>query len=127
MKLRVRLYVIGILNLGYLAVLMGILKAVYMLTAGGILNVIFDYWLSIGIIAACASLPQAAGRAHAQAQQLCRALVPNGHAVRGASGAPQSASTPSAAGTQTVVAGGDVAVDESRPGCRCASHIRCPK
>ncbi|AEO56546.1 hypothetical protein MYCTH_2301628 [Thermothelomyces thermophilus ATCC 42464] len=63
MKLRVRLYVIGILNLGYLAVLMGILKAVYMLTTGGDPDAIFDYWvhfwenlqLNIGIIAACAS------------------------------------------------------------------------
>ncbi|KAK4154633.1 hypothetical protein C8A00DRAFT_32589 [Chaetomidium leptoderma] len=63
MKLRVRLYVIGILNLGYLAVLMGILKAVYMLTTGGDPDAIFDYWvhfwqnlqLNIGLIAACAS------------------------------------------------------------------------
>ncbi|KAK3297344.1 uncharacterized protein B0H64DRAFT_122936 [Chaetomium fimeti] len=63
MKLRVRLYVIGILNLGYLAVLMGVLKAVYMLTTGGDPDAIFDYWvhfwqnlqLNIGIIAACAS------------------------------------------------------------------------
>ncbi|KAK4247045.1 hypothetical protein C7999DRAFT_14847 [Corynascus novoguineensis] len=63
MKLRVKLYVIGILNLGYLAVLMGILKAVYMLTTGGDPDAIFDYWvhfwqnlqLNIGIIAACAS------------------------------------------------------------------------
>ncbi|KAK4242820.1 hypothetical protein C8A03DRAFT_29057 [Achaetomium macrosporum] len=63
MKLRVRLYVVGILNLGYLAVLMGILKAVYMLTTGGDPDAIFDYWvhfwenlqLNIGIIAACAS------------------------------------------------------------------------
>ncbi|KAK4040002.1 hypothetical protein C8A01DRAFT_16056 [Parachaetomium inaequale] len=63
MKLRVRLYVIGILNLGYLSVLMGILKAVYMLTTGGNPDAIFDYYvhfwqnlqLNIGIIAACAS------------------------------------------------------------------------
>ncbi|AEO68612.1 e0629435-eb59-45cf-9678-2ab46b64b916 [Thermothielavioides terrestris] len=63
MKLRVRLYVIGILNLGYLAVLMGILKAVFMLTTGGDPDAIFNYWvhfwenlqLDIGIIAACAS------------------------------------------------------------------------
>jgi len=63
MKLRVKLYVIGILNLGYLAVLMGVLKAVFMLTTGGHPDAIFDYWvhfwqnmqLNIGIIAACAS------------------------------------------------------------------------
>ncbi|KAL2133536.1 hypothetical protein VTI74DRAFT_8758 [Chaetomium olivicolor] len=63
MKLRLRLYVIGILNLGYLSVLMGILKAIYMLTTGGDPDAIFDYWvhfwqnlqLNIGIIAACAS------------------------------------------------------------------------
>ncbi|KAH6850619.1 hypothetical protein B0I37DRAFT_117591 [Chaetomium sp. MPI-CAGE-AT-0009] len=63
MKLRVRLYVIGILNLGYLSILMGVLKAVYMLTTGGDPDAIFDYWvhfwqnlqLNIGIIAACAS------------------------------------------------------------------------
>jgi hypothetical protein len=69
MKLRVRLYVIGILNLGYLyvslwsfallpvrllttgatppcsAVLMGILKAVFMLTTGGDPDAIFNYWV----------------------------------------------------------------------------------
>ncbi|KAF3798057.1 hypothetical protein GCG54_00003960 [Colletotrichum gloeosporioides] len=68
MKLRVRIYVIAILNLGYFAVLMGILKAVFMLTTGGAPDAIFDYWfsaanhkglrslqLNIGIIAACAS------------------------------------------------------------------------
>ncbi|KAL2205543.1 hypothetical protein CC79DRAFT_1371353 [Sarocladium strictum] len=63
MKLRVRLYVIGVLNLGYFAVLMGILKAVYMLTTGGDIDSTFDLWvhfwqnlqLNIGIIAACAS------------------------------------------------------------------------
>ncbi|KAK3905696.1 hypothetical protein C8A05DRAFT_12497 [Staphylotrichum tortipilum] len=63
MKLRQRLYVIAILNLGYLAVLMGILKAVFMLTTGGDPDAIFDYWvhfwenlqLNIGIMAACAS------------------------------------------------------------------------
>ncbi|KEZ39579.1 hypothetical protein SAPIO_CDS9485 [Scedosporium apiospermum] len=63
MKLRVRIYVIAILNLGYFAVLMGILKAVFMLTTGGDPDAIFDYWvhfwqnlqLNIGIIAACAS------------------------------------------------------------------------
>lgn len=63
MKLRVRLYVIGILNLGYFAILMGILKAVFMLTTGGDPDATFDYWvhfwqnlqLDIGIIAACAS------------------------------------------------------------------------
>ncbi|KAI9149952.1 hypothetical protein HJFPF1_09699 [Paramyrothecium foliicola] len=63
MSLRLRLYVIGILNLGYFAVLMGILKAVYMLTTGGDPDAIFNYWvhfwqnlqLNIGIIVACAS------------------------------------------------------------------------
>ncbi|OHE92274.1 hypothetical protein CORC01_12443 [Colletotrichum orchidophilum] len=63
MKFRVRLYVIGILNLGYFAIIMGILKAVFMLTTGGDIDAIFDYWvhfwqnlqLNIGIIAACAS------------------------------------------------------------------------
>ncbi|UQC86562.1 uncharacterized protein CLUP02_12064 [Colletotrichum lupini] len=63
MRFRVRLYVIGILNLGYFAVIMGILKAVFMLTTGGSPDAIFDYWvhfwqnlqLNIGIIAACAS------------------------------------------------------------------------
>ncbi|KAH6661951.1 hypothetical protein F5X68DRAFT_145206 [Plectosphaerella plurivora] len=63
MKLRARIYVIAILNLGYFAVLMGILKAVFMLTTGGDPDAIFDYWvhfwqnlqLNIGIIAACAS------------------------------------------------------------------------
>lgn len=61
MKLRLRLYVIGILNLGYLyvswtswqhlgltvfsSVLMGILKAIYMLTTGGSPDTIFDYWV----------------------------------------------------------------------------------
>ncbi|OBT61571.1 hypothetical protein VE03_08942 [Pseudogymnoascus sp. 23342-1-I1] len=62
-KLRVRLYVIAILNLGYFAVLMGILKAVFMLMTGGSQDTTFDYWvhlwenlqLNIGIIAACAS------------------------------------------------------------------------
>ncbi|KXH35419.1 hypothetical protein CSIM01_10178 [Colletotrichum simmondsii] len=54
---------ICILNLGYFAVIMGILKAVFMLTTGGSPDAIFDYWvhfwqnlqLNIGIIAACAS------------------------------------------------------------------------
>ncbi|KFA75724.1 hypothetical protein S40288_04969 [Stachybotrys chartarum IBT 40288] len=63
MSLRLRLYVIGILNLGYFAVLMGILKAVFMLTTGGDPDQIYNYWvhfwqnlqLNIGIIAACAS------------------------------------------------------------------------
>ncbi|KAL8369498.1 hypothetical protein RB595_000020 [Gaeumannomyces hyphopodioides] len=63
MKLRIKLYVIGILNLGYFAILMGILKAVFMLTTGGDPDQTFDYWvhfwqnlqLNIGIIAACAS------------------------------------------------------------------------
>ncbi|KZL65600.1 integral membrane protein [Colletotrichum incanum] len=63
MKLRVRLYVIGIFNLGYFAVIMGILKAVFILTTGGDPDNIFNYWvhfcqnlqLNIGIIAACAS------------------------------------------------------------------------
>ncbi|KAL2255685.1 hypothetical protein VTK26DRAFT_2895 [Humicola hyalothermophila] len=63
LKLRVRLYVIGILNLGYLAIVMGVLKAVFMLTTGGNPDHIFNYWvhfwenlqLNIGIIAACAS------------------------------------------------------------------------
>ncbi|KAK1638546.1 hypothetical protein BDP81DRAFT_305116, partial [Colletotrichum phormii] len=63
MRFRVRLYVIGILNLGYFAIIMGILKAVFMLTTGGNPDAIFDYWvhfwqnlqLNIGIIAACAS------------------------------------------------------------------------
>ncbi|KFY40139.1 hypothetical protein V495_05595 [Pseudogymnoascus sp. VKM F-4514 (FW-929)] len=63
LKLRVRLYVIAILNLGYFAVLMGILKAVFMLTTGGSPDTTFDYWvhlwenlqLDIGITAACAS------------------------------------------------------------------------
>ncbi|RFU73495.1 alcohol dehydrogenase nadp+ [Trichoderma arundinaceum] len=61
--MRLRLYVIAILNLGYLAILMGILKAVFMLTTGGSPDNTFDYWvhlwenlqLDIGIIAACAS------------------------------------------------------------------------
>ncbi|TIC93577.1 hypothetical protein CH35J_009223 [Colletotrichum higginsianum] len=63
MKFRVRLYVIGILNLGYFSIVMGILKAVFMLTTGGDPDNIFNYWvhfwqnlqLNVGIIAACAS------------------------------------------------------------------------
>lgn len=63
MKLRVRIYVIAVLNLGYFAVLMGILKAVFMLIGGGDPDQTFDLWvhfwqnlqLNIGIIAACAS------------------------------------------------------------------------
>ncbi|KAK1975023.1 hypothetical protein LZ30DRAFT_536072, partial [Colletotrichum cereale] len=63
MKFRARLYVIGILNLGYFSIIMGILKAAYMLTTGGDPDDIFNYWvhfwqnlqLNIGIIAACAS------------------------------------------------------------------------
>ncbi|KAH8170189.1 integral membrane protein [Sarocladium implicatum] len=63
MKLRVRIYVIAVLNLGYFAVLMGILKAVFMLTTGGDPDATFDLWVhfwqnlqvNIGIIAACAS------------------------------------------------------------------------
>ncbi|KAK4142488.1 uncharacterized protein C8A04DRAFT_13202 [Dichotomopilus funicola] len=63
MKRRVRIYVIAILNLGYLAVLMGILKAVFMLITGGDPDQVYHYWvhlwenlqLNLGIIAACAS------------------------------------------------------------------------
>lgn len=63
MKLRLRLYVIGILNLGYFSVICGICKAVFMLTTGGDPDNTFDYWvhfwqnlqLNIGIIAASAS------------------------------------------------------------------------
>ncbi|KAK7946907.1 uncharacterized protein PG986_011228 [Apiospora aurea] len=62
MKLRLRLYVIGILNLGYFSIAAGICKAVFMLTTGGSPDNTFDYWvhfwqnlqLNIGIIAACA-------------------------------------------------------------------------
>ncbi|KAK7971542.1 hypothetical protein PG989_016558 [Apiospora arundinis] len=62
MKLRLRLYVIAILNLGYFSIVAGICKAVFMLTTGGSPDNTFDYWvhfwqnlqLNIGIIAACA-------------------------------------------------------------------------
>ncbi|KAK8073288.1 Integral membrane protein [Apiospora phragmitis] len=62
MKLRMRLYVIAILNLGYFSIVAGICKAVFMLTTGGSPDNTFDYWvhfwqnlqLNIGIIAACA-------------------------------------------------------------------------
>ncbi|SPO05278.1 uncharacterized protein DNG_07965 [Cephalotrichum gorgonifer] len=63
MRLRVRIYVIAILNLGYFAVVMGILKFIFMLVTAGGPDTTFDYWvhfwqnlqLNIGIIAACAS------------------------------------------------------------------------
>ncbi|KAK2040147.1 hypothetical protein LZ31DRAFT_604765 [Colletotrichum somersetense] len=60
---RVRLYIICVLNLGYLSIIMGIIKAVYIHTTGGNPDNIFNYWvhfwqnlqLNMGIIAACAS------------------------------------------------------------------------
>ncbi|KAK8067545.1 Integral membrane protein [Apiospora saccharicola] len=62
MKLRLRLYVIAILNLGYFSIAAGVCKAIFMLTTGGSPDNTFDYWvhfwqnlqLNIGIIAACA-------------------------------------------------------------------------
>ncbi|KAH9903519.1 hypothetical protein F4778DRAFT_780906 [Xylariomycetidae sp. FL2044] len=63
MKRRVRYYVIAIMNLGYVAVLMGILKAVFMLIDGASPDRTFNHWvqfwknlqLNFGLIAACAS------------------------------------------------------------------------
>ncbi|RYP89908.1 hypothetical protein DL770_004001 [Monosporascus sp. CRB-9-2] len=60
---RTRLYVIGILSLGYLAVAMGIVKAVYQITYGSAKDKTFtqsvQFWgflqLQLGIIAACAA------------------------------------------------------------------------
>ncbi|OHW98042.1 integral membrane protein [Colletotrichum incanum] len=62
MELKIRLYVIGILSLGYLAVAMGIVKAVYQLAFGSDMDKTFHYhifvWgflqIQFGIIAACA-------------------------------------------------------------------------
>ncbi|KAK6206202.1 integral membrane protein [Colletotrichum tabaci] len=62
MKLKVRLCVIGILSLGYLAVAMGIIKAVYQIAFGSDMDKTFHYhifvWgflqIQMGIIAACA-------------------------------------------------------------------------
>ncbi|KAF0324228.1 hypothetical protein GQ607_008658 [Colletotrichum asianum] len=62
MKLRLRLYVIGILSLGYLAVAMGIIKAVYQIAFGSDMDKTSHYhifvWgflqIQFGIIAACA-------------------------------------------------------------------------
>ncbi|KAF9874227.1 integral membrane protein [Colletotrichum karsti] len=62
MKLKLRLYVIGILSLGYLAVAMGIIKAVYQIAFGSDMDKTFHYhiyvWgflqIQFGIIAACA-------------------------------------------------------------------------
>ncbi|WDK19206.1 hypothetical protein CGRA01v4_10493 [Colletotrichum graminicola] len=62
-KLRLRVYIIFILNLGYLSIIMGILKAVYIYKTAGNPDNIFDHWvhvwqnlqLNMGIIAACAS------------------------------------------------------------------------
>ncbi|WQF80705.1 hypothetical protein CDEST_05719 [Colletotrichum destructivum] len=62
MKLRTRIYLIGILSLGYLAVIMGIIKAVYQIAQPGNKDGTFrqsiQFWgflqLNLGIIAACA-------------------------------------------------------------------------
>ncbi|KAH7148439.1 hypothetical protein EDB81DRAFT_463435 [Dactylonectria macrodidyma] len=62
MKLRTRLYLIGILSLGYLAVVMGILKAVFQIAFSTDLDKTFNQWiqfwgflqLNLGMIAACA-------------------------------------------------------------------------
>jgi len=63
MKLKMRLYLIGILSLGYLAVAMGIVKAVFQFEYGKERDPTFrqsvQFWgflqLNIGIIAACAT------------------------------------------------------------------------
>ncbi|KZL86411.1 integral membrane protein, partial [Colletotrichum incanum] len=62
MKLKLRLYLIGVLSLGYLAVAMGIIKAVYQIAYGSDMDKTFHYhifvWgflqIQMGIIAACA-------------------------------------------------------------------------
>ncbi|KZL72539.1 integral membrane protein [Colletotrichum incanum] len=62
MKLRTRIYLIGVLSLGYLAVIMGIVKAVYQIAQPGNRDGTFhqsiQFWgflqLNLGIIAACA-------------------------------------------------------------------------
>ncbi|OLN91607.1 hypothetical protein CCHL11_06613 [Colletotrichum chlorophyti] len=62
MKRKVRLYVIGILSLGYFAVAMGVVKAIYQLAYGTdpdkTFNQSVQFWgflqLQLGIIAACA-------------------------------------------------------------------------
>ncbi|KAM5352647.1 hypothetical protein ACJ41O_005369 [Fusarium nematophilum] len=62
MKLRTRLYLIGILSLGYIAVVMGILKAVFQISFARDPDKTFNQWiqfwgflqLNLGIIAACA-------------------------------------------------------------------------
>ncbi|KAK5660002.1 hypothetical protein OQA88_13468 [Cercophora sp. LCS_1] len=63
MKRRTRIYLIGILSLGYFAVVMGILKAVYQIAFSRDPDKTFNQWiqfwgflqLNIGIIAACAA------------------------------------------------------------------------
>ncbi|KAK7917848.1 hypothetical protein PG985_011456 [Apiospora marii] len=45
MKLRLRLYVIAILNLGYFSIAAGVCKAIFMLTTGGSPDNTFDYWV----------------------------------------------------------------------------------
>ncbi|KAF9880066.1 hypothetical protein CkaCkLH20_02020 [Colletotrichum karsti] len=62
MKLRTRVYLIGVLSLGYFAVIMGIIKAVYQIAQPGNKDGTFyqsvQFWgflqLNLGIIAACA-------------------------------------------------------------------------
>ncbi|GKT85827.1 integral membrane protein [Colletotrichum tofieldiae] len=53
MKLRTRIYLIGVLSLGYLAVIMGIIKAVYQIAQPGNRDGTF-LQLNLGLIAACA-------------------------------------------------------------------------
>ncbi|KAK7431940.1 hypothetical protein QQZ08_001559 [Neonectria magnoliae] len=62
MKLRTRLYLIGILSLGYMAVVMGILKAIFQIAFSKDVDKTFNQWiqfwgflqLNLGMIAACA-------------------------------------------------------------------------
>ncbi|KAK1990895.1 hypothetical protein LX36DRAFT_663814 [Colletotrichum falcatum] len=72
MKLRTRIYLIGILSLGYLAVIMGIVKSFFQIAQPGNRDSTFlqsiQFWgflqLNLGIIAACApSLKPLVGRA----------------------------------------------------------------
>ncbi|KAK2026376.1 hypothetical protein LX32DRAFT_665358 [Colletotrichum zoysiae] len=72
MKLRTRIYLVGILSLGYLAVIMGIVKAFFQIAQPGNKDSTFlqsiQFWgflqLNLGIIAACApSLKPLVGRA----------------------------------------------------------------